>query len=179
MVIGLNEILSREVDANDTAILTVGAIQSGTKENIIPDTAYITGTIRTKKQAVRDFMKQRLVEVAKSIAGAFRCECEVTFPFGVAPLENDKALMSELLGYTREMLGEDKVLEKEGGMGSEDFALVTQAVPGIFLSLGAAVSDPDKIKAMHNPAVLFDEEAFHVGTATYVNAAMQWLKNNK
>ena len=179
VVIALNEILSREVDANDTAILTVGAIQSGTKENIIPDTAFITGTIRTKKQAVRDFMKQRVVEVSKAIAGAFRCECEVTFPFGVAPLENDYALMDEILGYTRELLGEENVQEKPGGMGSEDFSLVTQAVPGIFLSLGAQISDPNKVYAMHNPAVLFDEDAFYVGTATYANAAIQWLKNNK
>lgn len=179
IVIGLNEILSREVDANDTAILTVGAISSGTKENIIPDTAFITGTIRTKKQTVRDFMKKRLVEVAKSIAGAFRCECEVTFPFGVAPLENHNGLMDEVLGYTRNLLGEENVLEKAGGMGSEDFSLVAQAVPGVLVYLGARVSDPSKVFPMHNPAVLFDEEAFHVGAATYANAAIEWLKNNK
>lgn len=179
IVIALNEILSREVNANDTAILTVGAIQSGTKENIIPDTAFITGTIRTKKQAVRDFMKQRLVELATSIAQAFRCECEVTFPFGVAPLENDRDLMDEILGYTRTMLGEETVKEVEGGMGSEDFSLVTERVPGVFLTLGARVADESKVVGMHNPGVLFDEEVLHIGSATYANAAIQWLKNNR
>ena len=135
VVIGLNEILSREVDASDVAILTVGAIQSGTKENIIPDNAFITGTIRTKKQSVRDFMKKRLVEIATSIAQAYRCECEVTFPFGVAPLENDTALMDEVLGYTRAMLGEERVIESAGGMAAE----TSRWSPafGIFLSLGA------------------------------------------
>ena len=46
-------------------------------------------------------------------------------------------------------------------------------------TLGAQASDPDKICAMHNPAVLFDEKAFHIGATTYANAAIQWLKNNK
>lgn len=179
VVIGLNEILSREVDAKDVAILTVGAIQSGTKENIIPENAFITGTIRTKKQAVRDFMKQRLVELSTSIAEAFRCKCEVTFPFGVAPLENNAPLMDEVLGYTRAMLGDDLVREAEGGMGSEDFSLVTERVPGIFLTLGARVSDPESVYSMHNPAVLFDDSAFYIGAATYANTAVEWLKNNK
>ena len=56
----------------DTATMTIGAFQSGLKENVIPDEAMIMGTIRTKSSKVRTFMKQRLVEVAKAVASAFR-----------------------------------------------------------------------------------------------------------
>ncbi len=159
--------------------MTIGAFQSGLKENVIPDEAMIMGTIRTKSSKVRTFMKQRLVEVAKAVASAFRCDCEVEYPFGVAPLENDNDLMDEIVGYTRDLLGEDKVQELPGGMGSEDFSLVTEKVPGIFLRLGAMPSDPEKVFPAHNPNVLFDESAFPIGSAVYANAAIQWLKNNQ
>ena len=179
IVIALQEILAREIDAADTATMTIGAFQSGLKENVIPDEAMIMGTIRTKSSKVRTFMKQRLVEVAKAVASAFRCDCEVEYPFGVAPLENDNDLMDEIVGYTRDLLGEDKVQELPGGMGSEDFSLVTEKVPGIFLRLGAMPSDPEKVFPAHNPNVLFDESAFPIGSAVYANAAIQWLKNNQ
>ena len=160
IVIALQEILAREIDAADTATMTIGAF-------------------RTKSSKVRTFMKQRLVEVSKAVASAFRCECDVEYPFGVAPLENDCALMDEIVGYTRDLLGEDKVQEIPGGMGSEDFSLVTEKVPGIFLRLGAMPSDPEKVFPAHNPYVLFDEKAFPFGSAVYANAAIQWLKNNQ
>ena len=91
--------------------------------------------------------------------------------FGPMPAPNPDAVSYTHLDVYKRQL--------PGGMGSEDFSLVTEKVPGIFLRLGAMPSDPEKVFPAHNPNVLFDESAFPIGSAVYANAAIQWLKNNQ
>lgn len=179
IVLGLQEIIAREISGADTAVVTVGHMRSGAKENIIPEDGLMEGTIRTYKHEVRTFIKQRVEEVAKGIAATFRCECTVEYPFGVSPNVNNIPVQNEVVGYVRELLGEDGIIEEPASMGSEDFALVSERVPAVFLSLGAMVDDPEKVFSMHHPGVLFDENAFPYGSAVYAHAAMRWLEENK
>lgn len=179
IVLGLQEIIAREVAGMDTAVITVGHMTSGSKENIIPETGMMEGTIRTYKHEVREFIKQRVIEVATGLAQSFRCECEVTYPFGVAPNVNNLEVQADVLKYATELLGAENVVEDIPSMGSEDFALVAEKVPSTFLSLGAKVEDDNKVFSMHSPNVLFDEAAFPIGAATYATVAMRWLEEHK
>lgn len=179
LLISLQEINAREISGRDLAILTIGHLWAGDKENIIPDFAMMEGTIRTYDNSVRLFMQQRIEEMSEAIAKAFRCEASVEWPFGCPPNENDVDTQEEIIGYLKDMLGEDKVELAEGSMGSEDFSWVSQSVPSMFISLGARPADRSKIFPHHNPFITFDERAFHVGTACYVQAAVNWLKNHR
>ena len=178
ILISLQEINAREISGRDMAILTIGHLEAGDKENIIPDTAWMEGTIRTYSNSVREFMKKRIEEISSAIAQAFRCTAVVEWPFGCVPNQNNPELQTELVKIAGELLGEDKVDLVPSSMGSEDFSWVSQAVPSMFFSLGARVKDDEKVFPRHSPFVLFDESVFSTGAAVYANAAIQWLKNH-
>ncbi len=176
--VALQEILGREISGKDLAVITVCHMESGEKENIIPETAFMEGTTRAYSGKVREYMKKRMEEICVGVAAAYRCECTVEWPFGVSPNENDPALQEEIIGGIREFLGEEKVLQNPASMGSEDFANVSQAVPSVFVSLGARVEDDSKVFGQHSNHVLFDERVFATGAAVYANTAMRWLKKH-
>ena len=177
--IALQEIIAREVDTAQPAILTIGSIHAGEAPNIIPEYAVMEGSIRTYNNDVREYIKSRLVEIAKYTALKFRCTAEVVYTSGVCPLINESNFTKEMHGYISDFLGADKLHEVPAVMGSEDFALLTGLVPGAFFNIGAEVEDPNGRYSCHNPNVVFDESALPIGAATFANCAIQWLKNNK
>ena len=178
LLLSLQTINSREISGRDMAILTIGHIWGGDKENIIPDHAMMEGTVRTYDSKVRNFIKQRINEISDMVAKTFRCTAQVEWPFGVAPNENDVTMQNEVVKYVQNLIGEENVCCVEGSMGSEDFAYVSEKVPSVFLTLGARVNDDSKVFPAHSPFVQFNEDAFYVGAAVYTNTAIQWLKNN-
>lgn len=177
--IALQEIISREVNTAEPAVLTIGSIHAGDAPNIIPEYAVMEGSIRTYNNDVREYIKSRLVEIAQYTALKFRCTAEVVYTGGVCPLINESAFTKEMHGYISDFLGADKLHEIPAVMGSEDFALLTGLVPGAFFNLGAEVADPEGRYSCHNPNVVFDESALPIGAATFANCAIQWLKHNK
>lgn len=177
--IALQEIISREVNTAEPAVLTIGSIHAGDAPNIIPEYAVMEGSIRTYNNDVREYIKSRLVEIAQYTALKFRCTAEVVYTGGVCPLINESAFTKEMHGYISDFLGADKLHEIPAVMGSEDFALLTGLVPGAFFNIGAEVADPEGRYSCHNPNVVFDESALPIGAATFANCAIQWLKHNK
>ena len=173
--IALQEIISREVNTAEPAVLTIGSIHAGDAPNIIPEYAVMEGSIRTYNNDVREYIKSRLVEIAQYTALKFRCTAEVVYTGGVCPLINESAFTKEMHGYISDFLGVDKLHEIPAVMGSEDFALLTGLVPGAFFNIGAEVADPEGRYSCHNPNVVFDESALPIGAATFANCAIQWL----
>lgn len=178
IVLTLQELVSREVNPLEPCVLTIGAFQAGDAGNILPESAVLRGSIRTFNNDVRNFIKQRTIELCEDTAKKFRAEATVEFTSGVCPLINDGAFTREIVGYLGDLVPADKLCTREPEMGSEDFALVTQLVPATFLYLGAEVEDPAKVRRGHNPNVLFNEDCFHLGTAALAHCAIQWLENH-
>ena len=179
VVLTLQELVSREVNPLEPCVLTIGAFQAGDAGNILPESAVLRGSIRTFNNDVRNFIKQRTVELCEDTAKKFRAEAKVEFTSGVCPLINESAFTKEMHGYISDFLGADKLHEIPAVMGSEDFALLTGLVPGAFFNIGAEVADPEGRYSCHNPNVVFDESALPIGAATFANCAIQWLKHNK
>lgn len=154
-ILALQTIVSREVKPGEMAVVTVGYIQAGTKNNIIPDQAEMGLTIRTFKQDVR---KQILAAVeriskAESAAGGAPREPLVERYEGTDSVYNNPALAEKLRAPLEAALGKDNVIIAEPITASEDFSyFVNQGVPGFYFSLGGA--DPQKLaeaKASGNP----------------------------
>lgn len=133
ILIALQTINSRERNQKEPLILTIGQLIAGTAENIIPNDGYLTGTIRAFNQEVRVHAKRRLEEISKGIAATFGATAEIQWYTEFAPTINDRALMAELDGYVRELLGDDRVKITEPQMGSEDFSEVDAACTGCLL----------------------------------------------
>ena len=190
IVIALQEIHARELAMGDQAVLTLGTIQAGNAANVIPDTAVMSGSIRTFNEAVRSLLKERLTQIAENIARAFRTEATVTFGSGCPTLVNDEDVANSITQYTKELLGQNNAFSMEElsrlnggkssakGGGSEDFAYVTQEVPAVMLSLAAGEPKNGYPYPQHHPMVLFDESVLADGSAVYAYAAMRWLEEH-
>ena len=175
--IALQELLAREVAPSAMAILTIGAFHSGTVGNIIPDSACMRGTIRTMDPEVRAFLNKRLVEVVESTAATYRATATVTIESSTPVLICDKDACEAMGKSVASVLPEGTVQDNyEGLSGSEDFACVGEKVPSVLFILGANPGNREESYGQHHPKVYFDEEAFPTGVATYVQAALAYLK---
>ena len=191
ILIGLQELQARELAMDDRAVLTIGTMNAGTAANVIPDTVTMGGSIRTFDEETRAFIKQRMTDIAKGVAGAFRAEAEVTFGSGCPTLVNDKDLSACCETYVKELLAPGKAfsvaeLNAMGGggqssksAGSEDFAYVSQEVPSIMLALASGQPEKGYQYPQHHPMVKFDESVLPVGSAVYAYTALRWLEEHK
>jgi len=144
-ILTLQTIPSREVKPGELAVITVGYIQAGTKNNIIPDQAEMGLTVRTRKAAVRQQVLAAIARIAKAeaeAAGAPR-EPSIEHYEGTDAVFNEPGLAQRLRSPLEAALGKDNVTAEEPHMGSEDFSrFVEQGIPGFYFSLGGA--DPEK-----------------------------------
>ena len=178
IVIAMQEIQAREVSGREMAVVTFGVLQSGEKENIIPSTAQIRGTVRTFDSEVLARVKRRMEEISKGVGLTFRCDVNLNWDFGCAPNSNDEVMEEEFLQYHKDVLGEDSILAAEASMGSEDFASVSSKVPSVYVFMGVKPEGLENVYPIHNPRMIVDEEALHKGAALYAHMAAEWLKNN-
>ncbi|MFL0248153.1 M20 metallopeptidase family protein [Candidatus Clostridium stratigraminis] len=180
--LGLQEIISREVDTTDTAVLTVGVMEGGTINNVIPDKAELRGTLRTFTKKNRDFIVNRIQEVAEGIAKTYRAEATIEFSNHAPAFISDAKSVEFAKEFLAEYFGEksfipmDLIMPGSKGMGSEDFAFISQEVPSITIMIGAGNSNDGYIYPMHHPKVFFDEAVLSKGAAVYAGYAIEWLK---
>jgi amidohydrolase len=159
----LQSIVSRNISAQDTAVLSITRIQSGDAYNVIPQSAIMAGTVRTMKSDVMDMVEQNMKRLATSIAAGFGAEATVDFRVIFAPMVNNDA---EAIAYgdaAAALVGEDNV-RRDGppGMGSEDFSFMMEKVPGAHINLGNGDS-----AALHNHLYDFNDETIPYGVALY------------
>lgn len=182
--IALQAINAREVAPAQPAVVTVGQMHGGNTSNVIPDTAYMSGTIRAMNEQTRQMLKQRVREIAAGVAATFGATAEVCFDRGCPCNMVDETVNRQVRGYLEELLGAESVLDAEqlkqsgNGMGSEDFAYVSNERPSTMIMLSAGAPDEGYSAPMHSPKVTFNEDALPVGAAIYAQAAIEWLKHN-
>lgn len=99
IILGLQEILTREIDSSENTTVTIGSVHAGDVGNVIPDASVISGTARTYRQPVQEEIKSRIVQISQSIAQAYRAAAEVDFHGSCPPLYNDPALCELLSRY--------------------------------------------------------------------------------
>lgn len=145
-ILALQTIPSREVKPGELAVVTVGYVTAGTKNNIIPDQAEMGLTVRTFKQDVRKQVLSAITRIANAEAQVSNAPRPPTIDRYEATdaVINDQALFDRIKPSLETVLGKDNVVTEEPITASEDFsAYLAEKVPGLFLSLGGA--DPEKL----------------------------------
>lgn len=178
--IALQAINSRELAPSDNVALTVGQIHGGNAVNVIPDTAFLAGTIRTYSKENREFIKKRINEISTGVAATFGASANVEQHYVCSSVINNKDLVEQFVKYSNLLLEPYKVVKLDEGVpNSEDFGFVSELVPSLMVVLSVGSSE-DKYKyPLHHPKALFDENPLYIGSAIYANMAIEWLKNNK
>jgi len=159
----LQSIVSRNVAAQDTAVLSITRIQAGDAYNVIPQTAHLAGTVRTLKRETMALMEDNMRRLATSIATGFGAEAEMDFRLIFAPMVNNSDEAIVVGDAAADLVGEDNV-QRNGspGMGSEDFSFMMEQVPGAHINLGNGDS-----AALHNHLYDFNDEAIPYGVSLY------------
>ena len=178
IVLALQLMVTRRVDAFDPAVVTIAQIVAGTTTNIIPESVFLGGTMRTVSEARRVAVRADVRRVCEGIAAAHGASVEVEIEPGYPVTVNDDAFTELVLGVAREVVGDDATrLLPAPIMGAEDFSYVLQQVPGAMAFVGARPpgEDPATAPMNHSNRVVFDEAAMAAGIATHVGVARRFL----
>ena len=181
ILLALDSIKAKEVSATEPVVLTTGQVHGGTAPNIIANSAFLEGTLRTFSKENRENIKNRIEAIAGGIASAYRAQADVSFSNGCPSVvidENAAGLFSETVA---EVIGENALAPFDtlmpGGkvMASEDFAFITEHVPGVMSFLSAGDARKGFIYPPHHPKTKFSEEPLYKGAAVYAGFALSYL----
>lgn len=177
--LALEALIAREADPSKMCVLTVGRFNAGTAPNIIPEEAVLEGTLRTNDKENRNLLVRRIREVAEGTAAVYGGSAQLEVLSAVPPLVCDRALTEEMVGYIPN-LGIPNAMPYPGisASASEDFAVIADKVPSVFMHISAGFPDERGQYPAHNPKVRFNEDALPMGAAIYAGCAENWLKQH-
>jgi amidohydrolase len=179
IVLGLQTVASRQVDISRVpAVISVGQIHGGIRNNIIPEEVTLEGTIRTFDEEIRDRIHERVRRIATGLAEASGAEAHVRVHRGYPATVNDPDLVAASLPSLYRAAGEDRVFEAPLQMPAEDFSYFANEVPGFYFFLGATPEDVDPADAPTNHSPLFDvdESTLRVGLEALATLAVDFLQ---
>jgi amidohydrolase len=166
-------IRSRKIDPIAAGTLSVGTIEAGTTANVIPESASITGTIRTFDSGIRDIFVEELgraLKVAEALGGSY----ELEIPVHVPETRNDPALAVLAAHSCRELFGPEGTYEQKPFMGVEDFSWYSSAHPSMFIMLGARMED-GIARPLHNSLFDINDGILYRGSALMTLLALRAL----
>jgi amidohydrolase len=174
VIIALNGIVSRRLDPFAAAVVSIGSVNGGFTENVIPDSIKLTGTIRftdpeTQKH-IHDEMK-RAFDVAKALGGDYELKIEI----GAPPMINDEYVSKVMAEAGSDLLGAENVQEMHKTLGAEDFGAFMELAPGAMYTIGVQKKGHEDY-LLHHPKFDLDERALPIGTAMLVETAKRFLK---
>lgn len=181
IVTSLNTIVSRQVDITDhPAVVSVGIIEGGVRNNIIPERAEMIGTLRTFTPDQKAKIVASMQRMAENIATASGATATFELdPYSNPVVVNEPALTDRLLPALRRIVGKDHVKEVPLVTGSEDFAYFAQQVPSFFFFYGVTPRerDPATAPSNHSPEFFLDEAALPIAVRAMTAAATDYLAN--
>ncbi len=176
----LQTIVSRQIDlAVSPAVVTVGAFHGGVRENIIPDSVYMIGTVRTFDGRVRSSIHSRMKRIAENIAEASGATATVSIVPGYPVTVNDPTTVARFIPTLRRVAGAAGAAERGLTMPSEDFSRYAERVPGFFFNLGVTPAGIDlaTVASNHSPLFQADDKALPYGVRAMSGVALDYLRS--
>lgn len=176
IISALQPIISRGVDARESAVLSIGVIHGGTQGNIVADEVTLVGTVRTLTPEIRRSVLKNLEDTVTYVARGMGGEAILSIEPGYTSLINNDDMVDIAKLSGEQLLGKEnvKVIDVPS-LGVEDFAFFAEAVPGAFFRLGVRNEDKGIIHDVHTPLFNLDEESLQIGTAMQVYNVLTYL----
>ena len=171
-------IVSRETDPQDTAVLTVGAVNvdGGGAYNVIPESVTVVAGVRTYSEELIQRFEGRMKEMAECIAKGMRASIEFSTLRGVPPVINDETFTLNAVEDLKQTIGTEHVTRTKPVVASEDFAWYQKMAPGAIMFLGVGDKEKDTFYAQHHPHFNADDDALPIGTAALAAVACGYLE---
>ncbi|HLR61571.1 MAG TPA: M20 family metallopeptidase [Lentibacillus sp.] len=169
----LHGIVARRVSPLESAVISVGSIQSGSASNVIPSEVHVRGTVRSYQPDVRELLHNEL-EKAFSVVKPLDGDYQLTIKPEDPALYNDAGVNQTIRHTIKDLYPDFEILDQPFGLGGEDFAHMTRTVPGAMFFLGCALGD-EQTRDLHTPHFDIDENALPVGVSILTEAARRFL----
>jgi amidohydrolase len=179
VVLGLQTVISRQTDlTKEPAVVTIGTIHGGLRENIIPESVEMRGTIRTFDEEMRDDIHERVTYLAEAISRGSRAGCTVCIKKNYPVTVNDPELTAAMVPTLGRVAGPNHLALVPKVTGSEDFSFFQRVVPGLFIFLGVTPAEQDIGKAApnHSPRFYVDERCLVTGVRALAHLAVDYLE---
>ncbi|MBQ1229244.1 MAG: amidohydrolase [Firmicutes bacterium] len=178
IVQSLQKLVSREISPAHSAVVTVGTLHAGTIVNIIPDEATFGGTVRCYSPENVELLEKRIKEIVSGTAAANRAVAEIEYIRYYPATINDFTVTDYLAECAAKIIGKENVFFLEEPLaGTEDVAFYINEVPGTYGILGSALPHTDgQIYPLHNSKMVLDESVFWIGSAIFVQAAVDFCR---
>jgi amidohydrolase len=170
IVVALQQIVSRNANPTTPSVISFGRVEAGGRTNIIPDEASLEGIMRTFDENWREEIKERISQLATSIAKGMGADCDVVINKGYPAVYNDPETTERIRKHSAEYLGEQNVVSLEQRMTAEDFAYYQHHVPGVFYRLGIKNATEGITANLHTSSFNVDESSLLSGMGT-----MAWI----
>ena len=177
---GLQTIVSRQIDITQhPAVVTVGSFAAGVRNNIVPESAKLTGTIRTFDANVRNSIHKKIRAIAEQTAISMGAVATVEIDPGVPVTFNDANLTEQMVPTLERVYGERAVFESPRVTGAEDFSFFQEQVPGFFFFIGARPPELSQAQAIpnHSPFFYVDEDALAPAVQAMTELAVDYLNS--
>lgn len=171
--------LARKVNPIAEYVYSIGRLQGGTTQNVVPDYAQMLGTIRTFDMDVDKLIIDTVEEVAEHTAKNFGCTCKVTSNLKCFVVFNDYELSDRALQAMKKIIGEENIAPMPKKMGAEDFSRYLQKKPGVFMRIGTRNVEKGITTLAHNNDFMIDEDVLDKGSATMVQFVLDMMKGDK
>ena len=178
----IQTIVSRNMPLTEAAaVVTIGSIHGGVRSNIIPESLYMLGTIRTLDNGMKKLVLKRLEEIVSNIAEANNAKATITYQVSYPITFNDPDLYQSMLPSLKRINGPNNVYSMNAITGAEDFSFFQEKIPGMYFFIGGAKkgTDPTKAAPHHTPDFYVDDSAMITGLKSMTTLALDYLTNNK
>jgi hippurate hydrolase len=156
-------IVSRNNIPSDDLVISITQVHSGTTDNVVPEIAYLNGTVRTFDLSVQEMVIKRMEKIISGLAMSFEVNAKLNYQKGYPPTINHEESTNFAIGVAEDVCGSDKVLSSVAKeMGAEDFSYMLQKRPGAYLFMG--IGDG---AGLHNPNYDFNDAAAPVGASFF------------
>jgi len=177
IIVNLQAIISRTIDPLDSAVLTIGKIEGGTRANIIAQDVRLEGTLRTLNPKIRDTIPELMENMIRGVTHSFGADYVFDFQKGNPVVSNHPELAKIMLPTLFAVLGKENVKELKPQMVAEDFAYYCQKIPGFFYFLGVKNPLEKTMAPLHNPYFNPDERAIPWGIKIMCHLLLDSLEN--
>ncbi|MDA9215716.1 amidohydrolase [Flavobacteriaceae bacterium] len=173
---GFQTIISREAYLIEApAVITVGKITSGTRFNVIPESAELIGTVRTLNPDMRTMIIKRMTEMASDIAKAYGGNATIDWQNNTIVTYNDPELTTKAISTLKRVAGADKVLGMKAVTGGEDFSYFQEKIPGVYFFLGGMTPGNTMPYPHHTPDFQIDDAGMLLGVKSLTQLALDYL----
>lgn len=177
IILGLQTIISRQTElTNEAAVITVGKISGGVRNNIIPETVEMVGTIRTLDTTMQRIIHDKIRKTASLIAESAGASADVDIQIGYPVTYNNPELTAQMLPTFEKVVGEEQIIVTKAITGAEDFSFFAEQVPGLYFFLGGRDHEVSALDAPghHTPDFYINESGLINGVRVFCNLVVDY-----